>query len=583
MINLNSMYNKNYNMAGENKENIIIVECKSTGTNFIEDIINRGYNPVILDTATANTKKGVKYQESILKEYEKIRYDFDLIFEEDTYEKTLETVKKFNPILILPGNEKGVILATKLSNDLNLLCNPIENLDAMTLKHEMQNRLAEKGLRSIRGKVVNSVEEAIEFYDDEKLEQVVLKPTYSSGSASVRICTDKEEMISYLEELFTKTNRFGDVLTEILIQERIIGDEYIVNTVSCNGVHRVTLVWKYNKVRTSNGALVYDTCETVNELNLGEAEMIEYAYDVADALGIQYGPVHGEYMLDEKGPVLIEVNCRPCGGNMSAKFLNKISGQHETDSILDAYLKPKRFHEKLKNRYQLYNYGALKFFIVPQDTVAISAPIRNISVKLKSFVQIAMDNIDEEDKKTFFKTEDVESACGIVYLAHEYHDEIQKDIDYLRNVEKHAFSLVLNEEKPKKELKKESTDLNKIKELIESNDQYGSGLLITDTYVPEKDILQVAADNLQDIGGEFDYIIINLNRSMVENDADTRVKILLDSFNKVKAGGLVVIPKSTYNLFTGGRKGVEAIIKLLNFKIELPPYGMKNSIVASKR
>ena len=103
-----------------------------------------------------------------------------------------------------------------------------------------------------------------------------------------------------------KNKPICDEIHDLLIQERINGTEYIVNTVSCNGQHRVTLIWKYKKVKTSEGAMIYDTCETVNELNLGEAEMVEYAYDVADALGIQYGPVHGEYMIDEKGPVLIE-------------------------------------------------------------------------------------------------------------------------------------------------------------------------------------------------------------------------------------------------------------------------------------
>lgn len=73
----------------------------------------------------------------------------------------------------------------------------------------------------------------------------------------------------------------------------------------------------------------------INELGLGEADLIEYAYDVTEAIGIKYGAVHGEYMIDEDGPVLIEVNCRPNGLNMSAKFLDKLSGQHETDSALD--------------------------------------------------------------------------------------------------------------------------------------------------------------------------------------------------------------------------------------------------------
>ena len=154
-------------------------------------------------------------------------------------------------------------------------------------------------------------------------------------------------MISALEDSFSKTNLYGEALSEMLVQECIVGDEYIVNTVSCEGMHRVTLVWKYNKIKTAEGAIIYDTCETVNELNIAEAEMIEYAYDVADAMGIQYGPVHGEYMIDENGPVLIEVNCRPCGGGMTAEFLDKIAGHHETDCILDAYLKPDHFKEKL--------------------------------------------------------------------------------------------------------------------------------------------------------------------------------------------------------------------------------------------
>ena len=569
-------------MINEEKRNIIIVECKSTGINFIEDIINRGYNPVILDTEYSDTKEGHTYKEMLLKEYEHIKYDYDMIHEQESYEETLELVKEWDPLLVLPGNEKGVILASKLSYGLNLKCNDIENLDAMTLKNEMQNRLAEKGLRSIKGKVVKTAEEAIEFYESEGLEQVVLKPVYSAGSASVRICSNRDEMIKSLDELLSKTNKYGDELTELLIQERILGDEYIVNTVSCEGEHRVTLVWKYNKIRTPDGAMVYDTCETVNELNLGEAEMVEYAYDVADALGIQYGPVHGEYMIDDKGPVLIEVNCRPCGGHMSAKFLDMISGQHETDSILDAYLKPERFQEKLKQRYELYNYGALKFFIVPRDIIAISSPMRNISLELKAHIETSMDNISEEDKKTYFKTEDLDSSCGIIYLAHEDYATIQDNINYLRNVEKHAFSLVLEEE-DNNEKQRETIDKDKLKRMIEQSDKYGTGIFITDEYIDECDILQITPNHLADITSEFDFVVLNLNKSIFENKSEDIVKILLDSFGKVKTGGVIVIPKSTYNQFKSGRKGLESLIKLLDLKIELPPYKLKNTIVASKR
>ena len=569
-------------MSNKNKRNIVIVECKSTGINFIEDIVNRGYHPVVLNPLYANTEKGVSYKESVNEELKHINHDFDVLIEKESYEETLEMVKEWDPILIVPGNEKGVLLACKLAYDLGLKCNDPKNFDAMTQKHEMQKRIAEHGLRSIRGRVVKSLDEALEFYESEGLKQVVIKPIYGAGSYNVRICENKEEMINVLDEQLTKTNFYGDNIDRVLIQERINGEEYIVNTVTCEGYHRVTTVWKYHKKKTADGAIVYDTCETVNELNLGEAEMIEYAYDVADALGIEYGPVHGEYMIDENGPVLIEVNCRPCGGHMDARFLDRISGQHETDSILDAYLKPERFHEKLKNKYELYNYGALKFFIVPKDLIAVSAPIQNISIKLQGHMRTAMDEVDEEYKKAYFKTEDVDSTCGIVYLVHEDYGIIHDNVSYLRNVETHAFSLILEEEIDK-ENHNLSVDTDHIKKLLKNADKFGTGLLVTDQYLNECDILEITPDKLKDIGSEFDFIIINLNKSIVENKSDNNVKILLDSFEKVKTGGHIIIPESTYRLFPSGRKGIESLIKLLDFKIELPPYGIKDHILASKR
>ena len=96
-------------------------------------------------------------------------------------------------------------MTTKLSNDLGLLGTPIENLEAMTLKDKMHERLKEAGLRYIRGKVVSTIEEAIEFYDAESLKEVVIKPIYSFCSVSVRICQDKNEMINSLNEMFFNT------------------------------------------------------------------------------------------------------------------------------------------------------------------------------------------------------------------------------------------------------------------------------------------------------------------------------------------------------------------------------------------
>ena len=60
---------------------------------------------------------------------------------------------------------------------------------------------------------------------------------------------------------------------------------------------------------------------------------------------------------------------------MSVKFLNEISGQHETDNILDSYLKPISFKQETLQRYRLLVHGALKMFIVPEDIIAKSMPM----------------------------------------------------------------------------------------------------------------------------------------------------------------------------------------------------------------
>lgn len=561
--------------------NIIVVECISTGINFVEDIINRGYNPILLDLKVADTEDGRDFAEFVINDYKRIEHDYEMIYEQDTYEETLEMVREYDPLLIVPGNERGVILATKLSEDLGLLGNPTENLEAMTIKDKMQERIAEHGLRSIKGKVVRSWKEAVAFYDDEGLKEVVIKPNYSAGSANVRVCLNRDELIEAVTHVFDGINYYGDEVDEVLIQERINGPEYIVNTVSHKGIPRVTLVWKYNKVKTSEGALVYDSCDTVNELSLGEAELVEYAYDVAKAIGIQYGPVHGEYMIDEKGPILIEVNCRPCGGNMPAEFLDRISGQHETDSILDSYLKPERFMEELKKKYELYAYGTLKFFIVPNNMIARSSPMASISSKLKAYHSTSLNTISLGG--VFYpKTEDVHTSGGTVFLVHEDYAELEKNLNFLRAVERNAFSLILSDDELEAPQKDDEEYLNEIRPLVESSEKYGTGLFVTDQFVDGIDILQVSHEQVHDIKGKFDFIIFNLNKSLIGKTEDEKVNIILNIFSRLRTGGMIFIPKNTYQFAISGRKGMEALLKVLDYKIELPPYNIKEVIIASK-
>lgn len=560
-------------------ENIIIVECMSTGINFIQDIADRNFNPIVLDLKNIDNEVGNTYNHHKQEDLKLITEDYTLITEKDSYEETLEMVRELDPILILPGSEKGVVLATRLSSDLNLLGNSYENIEAMTLKDKMQERLRDNGLRHIKGQVVSSPEEAIEFYDNENLEKVIIKPSYSAGSSSIKICLNKDEMIANINALLDDYNCFGNENTELLVQEYIEGEEYIVNTVSSLGKHRVTLVWKYSKVKTSDGSVIYDIMETLDELSLGEAEMIEYAYKVADAIGIEYGPVHGEYMIDENGPVLIEVNCRPCGGTLAPEFLDRISAQHETDSILDAYLKPKIFNQKRTKPYRLFAKGVIKDFIVPYDMVADSTSIHYISENLESHYKTVFEDMSLPGK-SFVKTKDLFTSCGLIYLVNEDRHVLQKEIDYLHDIEKNAFDLILSQKSDKPIAKK--ADPDEIKALSKEANDHGNALLISDEIFEDLDIKQSNPYEIDDVNGYYDFVIVNVHDSFKDKKSEEISKIIVNSIAHVKNGGFFIIPKSTYGSIPGGRKVLEGLIKSFKLRIEVPPSDYDNIIIASK-
>ena len=200
-------------------DNIIIVDCFSTGRNFIKDIVRRNYHPIVLEVkldcmTEEYTKTRAQMYESI---YGSIDEDFDLVQEQDTFEQTVELVKKFDPVLILPGSEDGVVLATKLANELGLIANPIEALDSMTLKDEMQNALKRAGIRYIKGETVKSLEEALKFYRNSGLKEVVVKPIRSAASVGVTICSNEDELHRSVQSTLGAEGFFGERIDEVVI------------------------------------------------------------------------------------------------------------------------------------------------------------------------------------------------------------------------------------------------------------------------------------------------------------------------------------------------------------------------------
>ena len=73
---------------------------------------------------------------------------------------------------------------------------------------------------------------------------VIVKPVESAGSDGVMLCQTKEDAQAHFELLLRSQRKVGSQSASVLVQEFLKGDEYVVDHVSRDGVHKTVMIWK---------------------------------------------------------------------------------------------------------------------------------------------------------------------------------------------------------------------------------------------------------------------------------------------------------------------------------------------------
>ena len=556
--------------------NIVIVEAVSTGYNFVGDVIKRGYNPVLLEVKDDTGEDTAELRRT---SYEMLETKPEIIREDESYEKTLARIKELDPVVVVAGSESGVPLATRLADDLGLPGNPAENIPQMTRKDMMHEALKKAGIRYIKGRKIKSVEEALEFCKENKFTDAVVKPLQSAASQGLFLCNNLSDVENAVNTLLKMQDIFGRPITEVIIQERIRGTEYIVNTVSCNGVHKMNSMLRYKKQITPEGGYIYDYIETISRLESGHSEMVQYALKVADAIGIKYGMVHGEYVIDKTGPVLIEVNCRPMGCSMTAEFLDSIYGQHETDTTLDCYLNPDKFMANLNKPYRPKRKGVLKLIIVPGDREVEDHPVWQIGSQLRSIYRIAAG--DGTTARLYHKTRDLESNGGILYLVHDDEHVVQEDLKLLKEIEHRYFQYILNEGMSRRWFPDPNVPKNDFEGIIKNNRCQGGILVLADDKQDINGAKCVTPAELPGLAKGYDYVIVGCQDCLTTMSETECLKIIFNAFSLLRPGGKVIIPKGTWHYLSYGRQGAELLLRVTGLVIEPPTSADTDEVIGT--
>lgn len=559
------------------KKKIVIAEYISTGFNLIYDVLSLGYEPVLLDGIYVGEDEDVALLRA---DREKLRNRLPKglihIEENPDYDAVLKQVRELDPMLVIAGSEFGVPYATRLAEDLGLPGNPVSQLKAMTEKDAMHQALKDAGLRYIRGRIISSVEEAESYYYELGNKEVVVKRVRGAGTQGVYLCSDFDEMMDAVKKELEYAVQSEGGVVPLLIQERIIGKEYIVNTVSHKGKHRMTSLWEYDKVRLSNGTNAYNHIRAIKDLDIGHSRLIRYAYDVLDAIGVKYGAVHAEFMLDQKGPVLIEVNCRPMGAGMGRKFVEKVFGHHETDCALESYIDPAKFEADKQKPYRPLRYGAVKTFILPEDMAAESTPVLPITKRLKTFYTALFDRIGRDPVIT--RTKNLETTGGFVYMVSDDEKELKNELELLHTLEMKYPDILFQKTSPEKETEVPRADLNEILKKMKCG---GATLVFSDDPHPIEGATVIGEGELRDAYDSYENGILDLCKYESFQDLEIIIEQIYIFSDKIREGGRIIIPESTYSNLPYGMEGMEILLKIVGMRIEAPESELKGVLVAS--
>lgn len=281
-------------------------------------------------------------------------------------EATAAAIRAFEPRAVIPGSEPGVILADQLAHELGLPTNDINRVEARRNKFLMLEALRSRGVAAAKQILCSRAQEAKEWLKREKISAFVMKPKDSAGTDGVVFAESEADLDAYFKKYLGKKNMLGAEIDEIIVQEFLEGEEYVVDTLSFEGRHQLIALWKYSKVSANGGNFVYDTMHLITDLGERELALFNYVKKALDALGITQGPAHNELMLTPRGPYLIESGARPHGGN-GTLISGQCVGYNQIDRTALLFSKPEAFKSSFREIYES-KISALEIFLISGRT-----------------------------------------------------------------------------------------------------------------------------------------------------------------------------------------------------------------------
>jgi len=411
---------------------VVLVDPLSAGALLVDIVLSRGFGVLVLWSKERGESLSVIHK-GVYKAVE----------EQVSIPETVKAIEgALSPgsaiVACIPGSESGVNLADQISIWLGLLANGSGNrpFPAGDRRNKHVQGRALKGIpgcRAIR-EVCGSAWEEVRDSCRELGLPMVVKPVQSAGTDGVKLCHSMQAVEEHFRHLQGTKRKLASSDHAILLQQFLVGQEYVVDHVSRDGVHKTVMTWVYEKQPANGSDFVYLSMRPV-ETKECPNDLIRYTRSVLDSLEIQNGATHTEVMMTADGPCLIEVNVRIMGGNGSYISLARLlTGTSHADAVLDC-TDQKRF-DALPDVPRAFQASGLVVFLISYSSgIVESTPGYEVMKKMASFLEL---HTSISPGSAVEVTVDTFTFAGILVLAGSK-GQVLADIAEVRRLEKEGL------------------------------------------------------------------------------------------------------------------------------------------------
>jgi len=270
--------------------------------------------------------------------------------------------------------------------------------------------------------------------------RAVVKPRRGQASVGVfSVCTLEEAQAAYhaLSAHQVSTDA-TEVESGAVVQEYMDGEEWIVDTVSRAGEHKVAALWRYDKGEANGAPFVYFGVEAMSSVEAHD--LMQYAFEALDALTWRWGPAHIEIKRTIDGPRLVEANVGRWNGLDFKLIADLCYGCNAYDMAIAAYQNEQVFAAlPTQPPVHLRCAGRIVTLVSSVSGSLVQCCHAEQLAQLQSLVLFEPFASDEGDDVRL--TIDLDSSAGYAHLIHSDPAVVEADYGTLRGLQSSLFEV----------------------------------------------------------------------------------------------------------------------------------------------